>query len=214
MTQTTTRCFDAPQNTIHSSDGGEAVTEERGAPTTGERGAPVTEERGATIAEETGTETSVIVEEISVEEETHNYNLRNRSELSKKTTLIEQFDNPASSKNYEPHLQFFQKCNSGMVEDLQKLYDHLCDLYERVVDYSFNQMSAKDGIQKHGQEAVMALFKKFAQLHDKRVFKAIRASDLSREQKRNALHAINLIKEKRNGILKGRTVADGRKQRQ
>ena len=59
----------------------------------------------------------------------------------------------------------------------------------------------------------MALFKEFAQLHDKRVFKAIRASDLTQEQKRNALHAINLIKEKRNGVLKGRTVADGRKQR-
>jgi hypothetical protein len=74
-------------------------------------------------------------------------------------------------------------------------------------------MSAKDGIAKHGEAAVMALFKEFAQLHDKRVFKAIRASDLSSDQKRNALHAINIIKEKRNGILKGRTVADGRKQR-
>ena len=60
----------------------------------------------------------------------------------------------------------------------------------------------------------MALFKEFAQLHDKRVFKAIKASALTHEQKRNALHAINLIKEKRNGVLKGRTVADGRKQRQ
>ena len=91
--------------------------------------------------------------------------------------------------------------------------DHMCDLYEHIVHYCFNQMSAKDGIAKHGQDAIMALFKEFSQLHDKNVFKAIKASDLSKQQKRDALHALNLIKEKRNGEIKGRTVADGRKQR-
>jgi hypothetical protein len=74
-------------------------------------------------------------------------------------------------------------------------------------------MNEKDGIKKHGEAAIMALFKEFAQLHDKKVFKAIRASDLSKGQKRNALRAINLLKEKRDGSLKGRTCADGRKQR-
>ena len=74
-------------------------------------------------------------------------------------------------------------------------------------------MSAKDGIAKHGQDAIMALFKEFSQLHNKKVFKAIKASDLSKKQKRDALYALNLIKEKRNGEIKGRTVADGRKQR-
>ena len=43
--------------------------------------------------------------------------------------------------------------------------------------------------------------------HDKRIFKAVRASELT-------LLAINLIKEKRDGVLKSRTAADGRKQRQ
>ena len=74
-------------------------------------------------------------------------------------------------------------------------------------------MSAKDGSAKHGEEAIMALFKEFLQLHNKKVFKAIKASDLTRQQKRDALHALNLIKEKQNGVLKGRTMADGRKQR-
>ena len=59
----------------------------------------------------------------------------------------------------------------------------------------------------------MTLFEEFAQLHDKRVFRAIKASDLTNDQKRDALRAINLIKEKRDGRLKGRTCADGRKQR-
>ena len=140
------------------------------------------------------------------------YNLRSRSEASQRTTFNEQFDNPASSKIYAPHLQFFQSSINHMIEDPQELHSHLCDLYE-VVHFCFNQMSAKEGIKKHGEAAVMALFSEFAQLHDKRVFKAIRASELTKAQKRNALYAINLIKEKRNGNLKGRTCADGRKQR-
>ena len=40
------------------------------------------------------------------------------------------------------------------------------------------------------------------------------ANTLSIEEKRKALRAMNLIKEKRNGTLKGRTCADGSSQRQ
>ena len=136
-----------------------------------------------------------------------------REDLANKTSFNEYFDNPASQQSYSPHLQFFQKSVSGMIEDPQKLHNHLCDLYEKVVDFCFNQMSEKDGIAKHGKDAIEALFREFAQLHDKRVFKAIRASELTSAQKKNALHALNLIKEKRDGVLKGRTVADDRKQR-
>ena len=79
-----------------------------------------------------------------------------------------------------------------------------CVLVEHIVHYCFNQMSAKDGIAKHGEEAIVALFKEFSQLHNKKVFKAIKASELTRQQKKNSLHALNLIKEKRNGVIKGR----------
>ena len=100
-----------------------------------------------------------------------------------------------------------------MTKDPQNTHDHMCDLYEHIVHYCFNQMSAKDGIAKHGEETIMALCKEFSQLHNKKVFKAIKASDLTRVQKKKALHALNLIKEKQNGVLKDRTVADVRKQR-
>ena len=39
------------------------------------------------------------------------------------------------------------------------------------------------------------------------------ASDLSQEQRRNALASINIIKENQGGGIKGRSVADGRKQK-
>ncbi len=74
-------------------------------------------------------------------------------------------------------------------------------------------MTAKAGIKKHGQVAIDALYKEFLQLHDLGVFEGQHATALTKEERRAALRAINLIKEKRSGLLKGRTVADGRKQR-
>ena len=46
------------------------------------------------------------------------------------------------------------------------------------------------------------------------MFEALDPSSLSREEKHGAFRAINLIKEKRDGSLKGRNVADGRKQQE
>ena len=45
------------------------------------------------------------------------------------------------------------------------------------------------------------------------VFTPVNFKSLPPELRKGALHAIDLIKEKRTGILKGRIVADGRKQR-
>ncbi len=75
------------------------------------------------------------------------------------------------------------------------------------------QMSAIAGIKKFGQPAIDALTKEFKQLHEKNVFSPQHPRSLSREQKRAALRAVNLIKEKRTGDLKGRTCADGSVQR-
>ena len=76
------------------------------------------------------------------------------------------------------------------------------------------QMTAKAGIKKHGDRAVAALIKELSQnLHEKDAIEGKQFSELSSEQRRDALRAIPLIKEKRNGTLKGRVCADGRPQR-
>ncbi|KAL7569098.1 hypothetical protein ACA910_016933 [Epithemia clementina (nom. ined.)] len=85
-------------------------------------------------------------------------------------------------------------------------------LHQALCGITMNQMSAKAGIKKHGQAAINALFKEFAQLNNITVFAVLDASKLSAAQKRAALRAINVIKEKRNGILKGRACADGHSQ--
>ena len=83
----------------------------------------------------------------------------------------------------------------------------------------FTQMTAKAGIKKFGETAVAAILKEFKQLDEgakpgNPVVIPTDANTLSIEEKRKALRAINLIKEKRNGTLKGRTCADGSSQRQ
>lgn len=77
----------------------------------------------------------------------------------------------------------------------------------------FTQMSAQKGIKKHGQVAWDALKKEFEQLKDMDVFEPLDAFMLTEEQKGEALRALSVIKEKRDGRIKGRTVADGSTQR-
>ena len=84
---------------------------------------------------------------------------------------------------------------------------------KEIFGHVMTQMTASAGIKKHGDRAVEALFAEFCQLDEKSVFEAVDANKLSCEQKKDALRAINLIKEKRGGKLKGRTCADGRSQR-
>jgi hypothetical protein len=71
------------------------------------------------------------------------------------------------------------------------------------------QMTAKAGIKRYGQAAVAALMQEFAQLENLDVYEAVDSRLLTRKQRRAALRAINLMKQKRDGKLKGRTVADG-----
>ena len=81
---------------------------------------------------------------------------------------------------------------------------------QQLFGFVFTQMSARAGIKKHGQPARDALTAEFAQLDYKGAYEPIRATDLTETQQTKALRIINLIKEKRNGHLKGRSVADGR----
>ena len=81
------------------------------------------------------------------------------------------------------------------------------------VNVLLNQMTATKGLKMFGERAVAAMFKEYKQLDDMGVLGRIDPDSLSSEDKRGALRAINLIKEKRCGKIKGRTCADGRPQR-
>jgi hypothetical protein len=103
--------------------------------------------------------------------------------------------------SYEAHQQLLQT-EKFAPPNAQYIFGHV-----------MTQMTATAGIKKHGQKAVDALLKEFCQLDNKLVFAPVRAGSLSTAQKVAALRAINLIKEKRDGALKGRSCADGSSQR-
>ncbi len=122
---------------------------------------------------------------------THNYNLRE-----------------SRTRNYD-HLY-----GSHLLQTvLPNVVNKPAQLQQCITGFILTQMTATAGIRKHGSRAVDALFQELCQLDDKKVFKPINANNLTRGQKREALRAINLIKEKRCGKLKGRTCADGSTQR-
>jgi hypothetical protein len=77
----------------------------------------------------------------------------------------------------------------------------------------FSQFYLHEGLKKFGTVGDQAALNELKQLHQRDCFKPIYASELSELEKKNALDTIVLIEEKRDGRVKGRAVADGRKQR-
>jgi hypothetical protein len=87
------------------------------------------------------------------------------------------------------------------------------DCYRIAVNVMFTQMTATNGMKIFGEKAVTAMFKEYNQLNDMMVFGRIDPDELTVQHKRDALRAVNLINEKRCGRVKGRTCADGSKQK-
>ena len=80
------------------------------------------------------------------------------------------------------------------------------------------QVSANKGFKEYGERAVAAMMKELIQLDkgavkDKPVIEAIEYDSISEVERRKALDAVNLIELKRDGRLKGRSCANGSKQR-
>jgi hypothetical protein len=113
---------------------------------------------------------------------------------------------------HSKHRQFLM-----MKEKYDKTNDF--DNYQTIANsVMFTQMNAKKGIKLFGERAVAAMFKEFRQMNEgpmpgKPVFGPQDASKLTPLQKKMTLEAVNLIKEKRCGKIKGRTCANGSKQK-
>jgi hypothetical protein len=125
------------------------------------------------------------------------YNLRPNRERNYEHRLDHKMDQATNSKSYELEMNLF----------------HTQVAPRAITGLVLTQMSAAAGIKLFGEPAKQAMLKEFKQLDDKQVFTPRHAHELTPEQKKEALRAVNLIKEKRTGDLKGRTCADGSKQR-
>ena len=124
-------------------------------------------------------------------------------------TVTKELNHLTKGQNYHKHrLQnaLIQLCHILLVEH----NDELGDRGEAAI--CLTQMSATKGIKMFGEKALEAMIAEYEQLDQLKVFTPVDASKLT-FKKKQALNAIDLIKLKRSGKLKGRTVADGRKQR-
>ena len=74
-------------------------------------------------------------------------------------------------------------------------------------------MHATKGIKMLSERAIVATDKEYSQLDDLDVFHPVNAKQKTTQQKKDALRAIDLMKLKRDNSMKGRTVADGSKQK-
>ena len=84
--------------------------------------------------------------------------------------------------------------------------DKGCDLYRSSINAVFTQMSSTQGIKKHCEKTIAAIFKELKQPNDgvmpgKPVIESIPFSDYTQKDKEDALESV--IKEKRCGKLKG-----------
>ena len=86
------------------------------------------------------------------------------------------------------------------------------------VSIMFTKMQATLCFRLFRERAVAAMIKELKQLEEvrmpeKKVVTAINPDTLSAEDKAKSLNAVNLIKQKLDGTIKGRTCADGSKQK-
>ena len=111
------------------------------------------------------------------------------------------------------------ECN----DEAKTFMDLACNIiFAQVADSNdpqrYSQMTAKAGFKKFGQEAVAAMIKEFTQLNEgavpgKPVVIPTDVKSLTALERKKALRAVNLIKEKRSGDIKGRTCVNGSGQR-
>jgi len=76
------------------------------------------------------------------------------------------------------------------------------------------QISVKKGLKNFGERAADAIMEEFSQLHNKKIFVPRYFHEITSEQRRKYLRAITLVNEKKSGKIKGRTIANGRSQRE
>ena len=76
-----------------------------------------------------------------------------------------------------------------------------------------NTFNIKKGILKYGKKGREAVNKELAQLHNREVFKPIKLSELSKEEKDKAMSSLIFLTQKRDGTIKARACANGSTQR-
>jgi hypothetical protein len=104
-----------------------------------------------------------------------------------------------------------QKRIHGLLPRKERDYSHL---HANIVHHAMMQYSLKKGFKKFPKKAEAAVTKELLQLHMKDTFTPMNGEKLTDVQRKAALESLMFLKEKRDGSIKGRACAGGRKQRE
>ena len=131
---------------------------------------------------------------------------------------VERLQMDFSGKGYQAKREYNFATNSTSTEAKGEACISTDSYMKLACDVIFTQMTAKKGFKQYGAKAVAAMVKEFTQLNEgavpgKPVVVPTDSNSLTATEKRKALRAVNLIKEKWNGDIKGRSCVDGSKQR-
>ena len=89
-------------------------------------------------------------------------------------------------------------------------YSHLHATLESI---AMTQHSVRKGLRIFGEAGVDAVLKELTQLYDREVIRPRSKDEMTDEEREAALQYLMFLKQKRDGTVKGRGCADGRKQR-
>ena len=95
----------------------------------------------------------------------------------------------------------------------QLFQDRMCQSEPDVVAVIITQLSLKSGLKQWGDKAQSAVKAEMKQLHFRDTFKPMHWRELSTAQRKTVLESHLFLKQKRDGKIKGCTVAGGNKQR-
>ena len=121
-------------------------------------------------------------------------------------------DAPHDERSYYPPAQLLQQAQKSAKGHWPRFVFDFVLTQQLTANVTFNQMSEKAAIRKHGKAAEAVLMAEFAQLENLEVHESLNPASLTRAQRKASLGALNLVKEKINGKLKRQTCADGRPQ--
>ena len=85
--------------------------------------------------------------------------------------------------------------------------------FASVMHHEMIQVSLKRGLKQFKERGKKAVSKELLQLHTNITFRTLKAGDLTDREKYKALESLMLLKDKRDGSVKGQACANGRKQR-
>ena len=147
----------------------------------------------------------------TVEEQFQQAALRGENEATLSPPDIRRSSRLNKARQYSPIYQSLcYLVNDMSLDSLFLMYEGMVNELECMLT---EQMSAKRGLKVFGDRGANAIIKELDQLIQRKVMRARRAHELTRQQKENALKYLMFLKEKRCGKVKGRGCADGRKQR-